>query len=142
MMHLIPYKLFESTSNKELELDVKDIFIELQDKGFEVEVDLRPQGVDMFSVSICRNNLFSYKDVKEQFERTKDYLEQNSWMLEKIIASYYPKGAFNDHGTKVLNRMRTEKFSGFNFDFFTLFADSLSEDGSALYEVTFIFNPN
>lgn len=133
------YRIFESS--KELELDVKDIFVELQDKGFDIDIDLRPQGINMFNVGVSNDKLFQWCDISEEFERTKEYLEQNSWILEKIIINYYPKGAFNNHGVKVPSRMKNEKFSGFNFDFFTLFANSLSEDESGIYEVAFIFNP-
>ncbi len=47
MKYLKPYILFENVSNRDLELDVKDMLLELEDSGYQVDVDMRPQGVDM-----------------------------------------------------------------------------------------------
>jgi hypothetical protein len=51
MKHLQSYKLFEAISNTDLELDVEDMFLELEeDYGYSVGVSMRPSGIDMFFV--------------------------------------------------------------------------------------------
>lgn len=138
-----PNKINESLSHNDLTLDVKDIFLELRDQGYEVDVDMRPQGVDMFSVSVSNDKLFDWKDVKEEFLRSKQMILDNHFSLQKVIVTYYPLGAFNGSGVRVLNRMRTEKFEGSTFSAFThLVGDTIVEKGGKLYEIAFIFNLN
>ena len=138
-----PNKITESLSHNDLTLDVKDIFLELRDQGYEVDVDMRPQGVDMFSVSVSNDKLFDWKDVKEEFLRSKQMILDNHFSLQKVIVTYYPLGAFNDSGVRVLNRMRTEKFVGSTFSaFIHLVGHTIVAKGGKLYEIAFIFNLN
>lgn len=129
MKHLKSYKLFESISNKDLELDVKDMFLELEEEdGYFVGISMRPSGVDMFCVEASNDDLFQWSDVKDYFERAHDYIVQNGWDLTKVITSFYP------------DRMKTEKFSTLN-DFRDFVTDPNFIENNMIYEIAFIFDP-
>ena len=104
MKHIKTYKIFEAISSTYLELDVRDMFLELEeDYGYCVDISMRPSGVDMFCVEASRDELFQWSDVKEYFERSKEYVCENGWSLTKVVVCYYPQSAFNDK-VKVLNK--------------------------------------
>ena len=86
MKHLQSYKLFEAISNTDLELDVRDMFLELEDDdGYYVGISMRPSGVDMFCVEASRDDLFQWSDVKDYFERAYDYIVENGWFFVRYI---------------------------------------------------------
>lgn len=126
----IDHIIKENLSSQDLTLDVKDIFLELIDQGYEVDIDMRPQGVDMFSVSVSNDRLFSWNDVKEEFMRSMNIITSSDikpgFILDKTIISI--------QGTQ---GMRTEKIAGSAFSWFLNLA---RESGSKIYEVTFIYN--
>jgi 4a-hydroxytetrahydrobiopterin dehydratase len=129
MKHLKSYKVFESISNKDLELDVRDMFLELEEEdGYYVGISMRPSGVDMFCVEAYNDDLFQWSDVKDYFERSHDYIVQNGWDLTKVITSFYP------------DRMKTEKFSTLN-DFRDFVTDPNFIENNMIYEIAFIFDP-
>ena len=129
MKHLKSYKVFESISNKDLELDVRDMFLELEEEdGYYVGISMRPSGVDMFCVEAYNDDLFQWSDVKDYFERSHDYILENGWDLTKVITSFYP------------DRMKTEKFSTLN-DFRDFVTDPNFIENNMIYEIAFIFDP-
>jgi 4a-hydroxytetrahydrobiopterin dehydratase len=129
MKHLKSYKVFESISNKDLELDVRDMFLELEEEdGYYVGISMRPSGVDMFCVEAYNDDLFQWSDVKDYFERAHDYIVQNGWDLTKVITSFYP------------DRMKTEKFSTLN-DFREFVTNPNFIENNMIYEIAFIFDP-
>jgi len=129
MKHLKSYKVFESISNKDLELDVRDMFLELEEEdGYYVGISMRPSGVDMFCVEAYNDDLFQWSDVKDYFERSHDYIVQNGWNLTKVITSFYP------------DRMKTEKFSTLN-DFRDFVTDPNFIENNMIYEIAFIYDP-
>lgn len=139
MKYLKKYKLFES-----LEQDVEDVFLELKDGGYDVDVDIRPQGLEMVSIDVSRDELFNWSDVKDYFERSLDVISDN-WRLGKIVLNYYPRYAFNGNVKvlKVLNMMKSEKFSGSNLNYFKQFvSDSEFVKNNMIYEIAFIFDKN
>jgi 4a-hydroxytetrahydrobiopterin dehydratase len=142
MKHLQSYKLFEAISNTDLELDVEDMFLELEeDYGYSVGVSMRPSGIDMFCVEASRDGLFQWVDVKDYFERAKEYVCENGWSLTKVVVCYYPQSAFNDK-VKVLNRIKTEEFSGSNWNYFREFiTDSSFIENNMINEIALIFDP-
>ena len=128
MKHLKKYKLFES-----LERDVEDIFIELKDDGYSVEVDIRPQGLEMVSIDVSRDKLFNWSDVKDYFERALDAIG-DTWKLSKIVLIYYPQSR---------GVMKSEKFSGSNWNYFRQFvSDSEFVESNMIYEIAFILDKN
>ena len=142
MKYLIKYKTFERLSNTDLELDVRDMFLELEeDYGYQIEVSMRPSGVDMFCVGASRDELFQWTDVKDYFERAKEYVCENGWTLTKSVLCYYPQGAFNDK-VKVLGRLKTQEFSGSNWNYFREFVtDAKFVEGNMINEIALIFDP-
>ena len=138
MKHLKPYKLFESISNTDLELDVRDMFLELEeDYGYDVSVSMRPSGVDMFCVEASRDDLFQWSDVKDYFERSKDYVCENDWVLTKTVLCYYPQGDYNGS-----YRIKTKEFSGSNWNYFREFVtDSTFIENNMINEIALIFDP-
>jgi 4a-hydroxytetrahydrobiopterin dehydratase len=129
MKHLKSYKVFESISNSELELDVRDMFLELEEEdGYYVGISMRPSGVDMFCVEASNDDLFQWSDVKDYFERAHDYIVENGWDLTKVITSFYP------------DRMKTEKFSTLD-DFRDFVTDPNFIENNMIYEIAFIFDP-
>lgn len=141
MKHLKSYKLFESISNTDLELDVKDIFLELEEDGYYVGISMlqtrRPGGVDMFCTEASRDDLFQWSDVKDYFERAKEYVCDNDWILTKVILNYYPQGDFNGS-----YQMKTKEFSGSNWNYFREFVtDPKFIEDNMIYEIALIFDP-
>jgi 4a-hydroxytetrahydrobiopterin dehydratase len=129
MKYLIKYKTFERLSNTDLELDVRDMFLELEEEdGYYVGISMRPSGVDMFCVEAYNDDLFQWSDVKDYFERAHDYIVQNGWDLTKVITSFYP------------DRMKTEKFSTLD-DFRDFVTDPNFIENNMIYEIAFIFDP-
>ena len=128
MKYLKKYKLFES-----LEQDVEDIFLELKDDGYDVEVDIRPQGLEMVSIDVSRDDLFNWSDVKDYFERCLDAIG-DTWKLGKIVLNYYPQT--NLH-------LKSEKFSGSNWNYFRQFvSDSEFVQNNMIYEIAFVLDKN
>lgn len=146
MKYLKKIKIFETIKESILSnliLDVEDVFLELKDQGYQVDVDMRPQGIDMFSVSVSNDNLFDWKDVKDEFLRSKIICFDHQFSLQKIIVTYYPLGTYNGSGVRVLNRMRTEKFEGSVFSAFVQFwTHELQVKGGKIYEIALIFGTN
>ena len=137
MKHLQSYKLFESISNKDLELDVRDMFLELEEyEGYYVGISMRPSGVDMFCVEASRDDLFQWSDVKDYFERAHDYIVENGWNLTKAITSFYKQDTSNGIGIN----MKPEKFSNFD-DFRDFVNDSDFIENNMIYEIALIFDP-
>jgi hypothetical protein len=148
MKHLKPYKLFESISNKDLELDVRDMFLELEEEdGYYVGISMRPSGVDMFCVEASNDDLFQWSDVKDYFERSHDYIVENGWDLTKVIFS------FSQDDQQVINfyktfepgdqteiGMKTEKFLTLN-DFRDFVNDTDFIENNMIYEIALIFDP-
>jgi hypothetical protein len=126
----IDHIIKENLSSQDLTLDVKDIFLELGDQGYEVDIDMRPQGVDMFSVSVSNDRLFSWNEVKEQFMRSMDIIISTDirpgFILDKTIITVQ-----GSHG------METQKIAGCALSWFLNLA---RESGNKIYEVTFIYN--
>ena len=138
MKHLQPYKLFEDISNTDLELDVRDMFLELEeDYGYSVGVNMRPSGVNMFCVEASRDELFQWSDVKDYFERAKEYVCENGWSLTKVVVCYYPQGDYNGS-----YRIKTKEFSGSNWNYFREFiTDSSFIENNMINEIVLIFDP-
>ena len=138
MKYLIKYKTFERLSNTDLELDVRDMFLELEeDYGYQVEVSMRPSGVDMFCVGAGRDELFQWSDVKDYFERAKEYVCENGWSLTKVVVCYYPQGDYNGS-----YRIKTKEFSGYNWNGFIEFVtDSTFIENNMINEIALIFDP-
>ena len=140
MKHLKSYKLFESISNKDLELDVRDMFLELEEEEGEhryyVGVSMRPSGVDMFCVEAARDDLFQWSDVKDYFERAKEYVCENGWILTKVILSYYPQSLLTSLDSQVV------KFPGSDWEKFRQFVtDPKFIEDNMIYEIALIFDP-
>ena len=138
MKHLQSYKLFEAISNTDLELDVRDMFLELEeDDGYYVDISMRPQGVDMFCIDVSRDDLFQWSDVKDYFERAHDYILENGWDLTKSVLCYYPQGDYNGS-----YRIKTKEFSGYNWNGFIEFVtDSTFIENNMINEIALIFDP-
>jgi hypothetical protein len=138
MKHLKSYKIFEGISSTDLELDVRDMFLELEeDYGYSVGVSMRPSGVDMFCVEASRDELFQWVDVKDYFERAHDYILENGWVLTKSVLCYYPQGDYNGS-----YRIKTKEFSGYNWNGFIEFiTDSTFIENNMINEIALIFDP-
>ena len=138
MKYLIKYKTFERLSNTDLELDVRDMFLELEeDYGYQIEVSMRPSGVSMFCVGAGRDELFQWSDVKDYFERAKEHIEDNGWVLTKTVLCHYPQGEYNGS-----YRIKTKEFSGYNWNGFIEFVtDSSFIENNMINEIALIFDP-
>ena len=149
MKHLKSYKLFESISNTDLELDVKDIFLELEEDGYYVGISMlqtrRPGGVDMFCTEASRDDLFQWSDVKDYFERAKEYVCDNDWVLTKVILNYYPQALLSSLDSNVavpaING-RLQNFPGSDWEKFRQFVtDPKFIEDNMIYEIALIFDP-
>lgn len=90
MKHIKTYKIFESISNDDLKADLQYFFLELKDIGFNIYISVLPSGVRMITVEIDRDELYQWSEVRDAFERAKDYIEENTNLLLKSVnISYY-----------------------------------------------------
>ena len=94
MKRIKTYKLFESTETNIRE-DIKDIFLELKDEGFEVYVaalnHLDPKEVTItrggtFNGTYVNINTFLLEDVYEYILTCKSYLKEKSFIITNIKA--------------------------------------------------------
>ena len=94
MKHLKSYKIFESTETNIRE-DIKDIFLELKDEGFEVYVaalnHLDPKEVTIkrgatFNGTYVGINTFLLEDVYEHILTCKSYLKEKGFTITNIKA--------------------------------------------------------
>lgn len=133
MKYLKKYKLFEMVTSSDLELEVKDIFLELKDSGYQVDVSMRPSGVSMFCFEASNDELFNWSDVSECFERAKDFTCENGWELTKIHLSFYGP---------TIKIIETMSFSGSRYNYFI---DYITKpefiEGNKIHEISFIFDP-
>jgi hypothetical protein len=92
MKRIKTYKLFESTETNIRE-DIKDIFLELKDEGFEVYVDalnhLDPKEVTIkkgstFNGRHVNVNTFLLEDVYEYILTCKSYLKEVGFIIDEI----------------------------------------------------------
>ena len=135
MKYLKKYKLFES-----LEQDVEDIFLELKDDGYSVEVDIRPQDLEMVSIDVSRDDLFNWSDVKDYFERCLDAIG-DTWKLGKIVLNYYPQNRRMRHSPNV--HLMSQNFSGSGWNYFRHFvSDSKFVENNMIYEIAFVLDKN
>jgi len=135
MKYLKKYKLFES-----LEQDVEDIFLELKDDGYSVEVDIRPQGLEMVSIDVSRDRLFNWSDVKDYFERCLDAIG-DTWKLGKIVLNYYPQNRRMRESPNL--HLMSQNFSGSGLNYFRHFvSDSEFVQNNMIYEIAFVLDKN
>jgi hypothetical protein len=131
MKHLKTYKLFESN---DLHSDVGYIFLELVDKGYKVDVSMKPQGVDAFYMEVSNDNLFQWSDVEECITRSKDYTESNGWKLVKINLGFYGP---------VVRIREFMTFSGSNWSYFIHYITHPEFiQKNKIYEISLIFESN
>jgi 4a-hydroxytetrahydrobiopterin dehydratase len=135
MKYLKKYKLFES-----LEQDVEDIFLELKDDGYDVEVDIRPQNLEMVSIDVSRDDLFNWSDVKDYFERCLDAIG-DTWKLGKIVLNYYPQNRRMRESPNL--HLMSQNFSGSGLNYFRHFVSSPEfVQNNMIYEIAFILDKN
>ena len=135
MKYLKKYKLFES-----LEQDVEDIFLELKDDGYSVEVDIRPQDLEMVSIDVSRDDLFNWSDVKDYFERCLDAIG-DTWKLGKIVLNYYPQNRRMRESPNL--HLMSQNFSGSGWNYFRHFvSDSKFVENNMIYEIAFVLDKN
>jgi hypothetical protein len=147
MKHLKSYKVFESISGANLELDVRDMFLELEeDYGYQVDISMHKYkklvsglgaGVNKFCIEASNDDLFQWSDVKDYFERAKEYIEDNNWSLTKSVLCYYPQGDYSGS-----YRIKTKEFSGHNWNGFIEFiTDPSFIENNMINEIALIFDP-
>ena len=94
MKRIKSYKLFESTETNIRE-DIKDIFLELKDEGFDVYVaalnHLDPKDVSIkkgstFNGTYIGINTFLLEDVYEHILTCKSYLKEKGFIITNIKA--------------------------------------------------------
>jgi hypothetical protein len=121
------------SQNLDLFDDCRDMFLELQDSGYVVNVDMRPEGFDRFCLKVSNDRLFQWVDVKEDFTRAKKYLYENGWELTKINLHFYGPYA------------RIKEFMNFSGSTYNYFIHYITEpefiQKNKIYEIAFIFDP-
>jgi hypothetical protein len=129
-------KLFESGTISELESDVKDIFLELEDEGFDVDVSLsNPDVAEIhrrnwrhdWTIALSKKSIFKWSDVSDVIERAKEVIESSGvWKANEYCVAYKIEGSAIKG---------TEYFK--NYD---EFIDFVSDEGiNGIYEIAFIF---
>jgi hypothetical protein len=102
MKYLKTYQLFESSENDEVEQYLKDIFLELEDEGFDVDIEGRsdePSDYERwlrtydteehtgYEVKIKRNKTFLLEDVYELILTCKSYLKETGFFITEIAGN-------------------------------------------------------
>lgn len=83
MRHLISYKLYEDKfGDNDLESDVKDmmLFLQIEDSGYEIHVDMKPQGLNVFYVEVINSNYSNGKMLKNT-------LQEQKIMFNKVVGN-------------------------------------------------------
>lgn len=111
MRHLKTYKIFESTEVDNLKEDIKDIFLELEDIGFTVNLSNSttrfPFGLDLeiMNKSGALRKEFSLKEILDSIITLTSYLNDTDYYIQDVTA----KG-ISDMGREL------EKYIGFILD--------------------------
>ncbi len=137
MKHLKSYILFENISNSDLELDVKDMLLELKDSEYQVDISMRPSGIDMFCVEISNDRLFQWSDVKEYLTRAKNYTCENGWELTKIHLGFYGPTI------RIMENMNFSMVNGISpYNYFINYITKPEfTERNKIAEISFIFDP-
>lgn len=111
MKHIKNYKIFESTEVDNLKEDIKDIFLELEDIGFTVNLSNSttrfPFGLDLeiMNKSGALRKEFSLKEILDSIITLTSYLNDTDYYIQDVTA----KG-ISDMGREL------EKYIGFILD--------------------------
>ena len=111
MRHIKTYKIFESTEVDNLKEDIKDIFLELEDIGFTVNLSNSttrfPFGLDLeiMNKSGALRKEFSLKEILDSIITLTSYLNDTDYYIQDVTA----KG-ISDMGREL------EKYIGFILD--------------------------
>ena len=111
MKHIKTYKIFESTEVDNLKEDIKDIFLELEDIGFTVNLSNSttrfPFGLDLeiMNKSGALRKEFSLKEILDSIITLTSYLNDTDYYIQDVTA----KG-ISDMGREL------EKYIGFILD--------------------------
>lgn len=90
MKYLKSYKIFESIPKSKLELDVKDIFLELEDVGFDVDVSLS----NPWTIAISKKSIFKWSDVSDVIERAKEVIESiGDWKASEYCVAHHQRSS-------------------------------------------------
>lgn len=97
MKYLKGYKIFESSNDKELLEDIKDLLVDLEDQGFYVNVfkrrvDYSTTSEDILvsiykekrpdpNISLYTLGIFEYSDVEYYVNRLINFMEKNNYIL-------------------------------------------------------------
>ena len=116
MKYLKKYNLFEGfKSSDSISDDIKDIFLELVDKGFRVRVSSddddpsNPWDILQGFITIYHNNSIMWEidsDVIDCLLRLIDYLKISELYLNSIYIDYSKPGKFSEH--KFVTKVREE----------------------------------
>jgi hypothetical protein len=98
MKYLIKYKIFENSLN--FLSDISDILLELKDINFNVEIDTKP---DIIEITISKNkhylryggrtSEFKYSDIEDTVDRLLDYTHQSN-MITTVNFGRNMKGGY------------------------------------------------
>ena len=124
MKHLKSYKIFESIPKSKLESDIRDIFFELEDEGFDVDSSLS----NPWTIAISKKSTFKWSDVSDVIERAKEVIENiGDWKASEYCVVYHQRSS-------VIKG--TECFKNYD-DFIDFVSDDVIY---GIYEISFIFD--
>jgi len=102
MKHIKTYKIFESSENDEVKQYLEDIFLELEDEGFDVDIEgrwLRTFNTEQhtgYEVKIEKSKTFLLEDVYEYILTCKSYLKEMGFFITEINGVHYYLSVTND----------------------------------------------
>lgn len=107
MKHL---KTYESIRKGPIQLDIEDIFRELEDDGFNIDVNFFSQGQSL-SIYMSRSKPFIVRDTMNDIERCMDYLKEKGWELDRFRVGNEFKSWIDISVTGIPVNRRCQKFS-------------------------------
>lgn len=90
MRHLKTYKIFES-EDFDIEENIKELFLELQDEGFDVKVETNYSSASPHSHRLSRDKVFSYNVMIK-----KQWADEENMLTEYERGNYGPKFVLRD----------------------------------------------
>jgi len=117
MRHL---KTFESLGEESIILDLKDMALELNDSGFNIQISREYKNDDGIRIIITHKDKFTMNtDVKEFLFRAIGYMEDNGYKYD--THSNYGRLYFVEDGRIIISsgeaRERYPRFTGMNITF-------------------------
>ena len=107
MKNIIPFKLFESSSESEVKQYLMDILQELSDNGFIYKLDSFCGQFTLQLFSASKNKYFEYSIIKDYLDSIKDYMNSIGYVNVLNLGVCFSASSWNNQCLVYLDLLPT-----------------------------------